>query len=91
MGQKKSHTPQLNSSPVGITEVLRKFVPSAVRFHWHPIEFSLNVFTEFAEFSNKKYLSLKGFEPVVSSVRDQGVTTLHTHGASKIQVIGSLN
>ena len=32
-------------------------------------EFSVNVFTEFAKFIDKKYLLLKGFEPVVSSVK----------------------
>ena len=39
------------------------------------MEFSLNVFTELAEFSDKKYLSLKGLEPVTSCVRDQHDTT----------------
>ena len=34
-----------------------------------------NVFTQFAEFSNKKYLSLKGLEPATSCVRDQDSTT----------------
>ena len=33
--------------------------------------FELNIFTEFAE----KYLSLKGFEPMVSTVRDHEATT----------------
>ena len=39
-------------------------------------EFSLNVFTEFVEFSDKIYLSLKGFERVVSSVGNQDATTV---------------
>ena len=38
------------------------------------MEFSLNVFTELAEFSDKKYLSLKGLEPGTSCVRDQDAT-----------------
>ena len=33
-------------------------------------------FTLFAKFSDKNYLSLKGFEPVVFSVRDQDATTV---------------
>ena len=40
------------------------------------IEFSLNVFTASAEFSNKKYYILKRlFKPATSYVRDQDATT----------------
>ena len=40
------------------------------------LEFFLNLFIEFSEFSDKKYLSLKGLEPATSYVRDQNATTL---------------
>ena len=36
----------------------------------------LNVFTESVEFSDKKYLSLKGLEPATSCVTDQDATTV---------------
>ena len=35
------------------------------------MEFFLNVFTEFVEFSDQKHLLLKGFEPATSCVKDQ--------------------
>ena len=41
-------------------------------------EFSLNVFIEFAELRDWKYLSSKEFEPAASGVRDQGATTVST-------------
>ena len=40
------------------------------------IEFSRNVLTEFAKFSDEKYLALKGLEHVVSSLRDQDAITV---------------
>ena len=40
------------------------------------LEFFLNVFNEFNEFSDKKYLSLKGLKPSTSRVRDQDATTV---------------
>ena len=40
------------------------------------MEFFLNVFPEFAEFSGKKYLSLKGLEPVTSCVIGQDAITV---------------
>ena len=41
------------------------------------LEFFLNVFTEFAEFSDKIFfIELKGFEPATSCVRDQDATTV---------------
>ena len=59
---------------------------------WHKIrgtmEFFLNVFTEFDEFIDKSYLSLKGLEPAISCVRNQDVATvpsIHMWGT------GSLN
>ena len=33
-------------------------------------------FTEFAEFSDKKFMTLKGFEPATSFVRDQHAITV---------------
>ena len=43
---------------------------------WDPIEFSLNVFIEFGEVSDKEYLQRKGlFKPATSCVRDKNVTT----------------
>ena len=40
------------------------------------MEFSLNVFTEFAEFSDKNYYVLKRlFEPATSCVRDKDAST----------------
>ena len=41
------------------------------------IEFSLNVFNEFAEFSDKIFVvTIKRFEPVTSCVRDQDATSV---------------
>ena len=40
------------------------------------MEFFLNVFTEFAEFSDKKYMSSNGLEPATSHIRDQYATTV---------------
>ena len=43
-----------------------------------PMDFFLNVFTEFAEFSDKNichYSRLKGLEPATSPVTDQDATT----------------
>ena len=48
------------------------------------MDFFLNVFTEF---SDKKYLSLKGLEPGTSCVRDQDATTVparHMYVGDKI-------
>ena len=42
------------------------------------VEFLLNVFTEFPEFNDKQYLSLKEFEPAVSSMRDLDATSVPT-------------
>ena len=42
------------------------------------MEFLTNVFTKFSEFSDKKYLSLKRFEPGISCVRDQDATKPNT-------------
>ena len=48
-------------------------------YSFDSIEFSLNVFTEFAEFSHKNYYILKRlFEPATSCVRDQDATTVQT-------------
>ena len=49
------------------------------------LEFFLNVFTEF---SDKKYLSLKGFKPATSCVKDHGATTAQ---ARHMCQTGSLN
>ena len=49
------------------------------------MEFSLNVFTEFAEFSDN---TVKGLEPATSCVRDQDATTVPVRHMSEI---GSLN
>ena len=40
------------------------------------MEFFLNVFTEFAEFSDKKIvITVRGLKPATSCVRDQHATT----------------
>ena len=46
------------------------------------MELFLNLFTEFAEFSNKKKMSLYGLEPATSSIRDQDVTAAPTRHIS---------
>ena len=51
-------------------------------------EFFLNVFTEFAEFSGKKYLSLKGLEPVTSCViGHDSITVLERHMWETVSLI----
>ena len=52
------------------------------------MELFLNVFTEFSEFSDHKYSSLKGLDPGGSCVRDQDATTAPTR---HIWEMGSLN
>ena len=44
-------------------------------FNIKSIEFSLNVFTEFAEFSDKN--TLKGLKPATSHVRDNSASKIH--------------
>ena len=40
------------------------------------MDFFLNVFTELSEFTENKFLYIKGIEPATSSVRDQDATTV---------------
>ena len=40
------------------------------------IVFSPNVYTDFSEFSDYKYLSLKGLKPAASGFRDLDATTV---------------
>ena len=62
-----AYNDQKDAKPLKRTLLLQMGAPCGQSF-----EFFLNVFTEF---SDKKYLSLKGLEPATPCERDQAATT----------------